>query len=108
MISSVERLFTVPVQRDPLGVQRRPADMNSGSGTDNGTVLAMLQDLMAMQRDIRLELAELRTEVRRQAARMDELAGRLNSPPQAAVPRISAMEARIRRIERHLDLPPIK
>ena len=50
MIASVDRLFTVPVQRDPLGVHRTGGGTSGGNGADVGQVLAMLGDLLVGQR----------------------------------------------------------
>jgi len=64
MIASVERLFTAPVQRDPLGVQRHAAGVDSG-GPDLSQVLALLRDVLAMQRKIRLDLTDLALELKK-------------------------------------------
>jgi hypothetical protein len=64
MIASVDRLFTAPVQRDPLGVQRKERRVSGGNGADLGQVLALLNDVIAMQREAHLELTELRLELK--------------------------------------------
>ena len=80
MIASVERLFTAPVQRDPLGVH---AKGGGGNGADLGQVLALLNDVLATQRKIQLELIELRLElkniIRTLDRRVDDLAAQLAS-----------------------------
>jgi len=86
MIASVERLFTAPVQRDPLGVQRK-APETGGNGPDLQQVLALLNDVLAMQRKIRLELTELNIELKKNIQtmcvelgdRLDSLAGQVAS-----------------------------
>lgn len=115
MIASVERLFTAPVQRDPLGVHRKAAEI-SANGRDLGQVLALLNDVLAMQCKIRLELIELRIQLKKDIQtmcvelgdRLDNLAGQVASlrdaPRHAAV--VGGVDARLRRIEEHLDLPP--
>lgn len=117
MIASVERLFTAPVQRDPLGVHRKAAEIG-GNGSDLEQVLALLNDVLAMQRKIRLELIELRIQLKKDiqtmcvelGGRLDNLAGQVASlrdelaSHHAAV--VGGLDVRLRRIEEHLDLPP--
>jgi len=55
MIASVDRLFTAPVQHDPLGV-RRKGGMSESNGVGLGQVLAMLTDIMLAQQELRREL----------------------------------------------------
>jgi hypothetical protein len=80
MIASVDRLFTAPVQRDPLGVHRKG---DGGTGPDLGQVFALLNDVLATQRKIQLELIELRLElkniIRTLDLRVDDLAAQLAS-----------------------------
>jgi hypothetical protein len=122
MIASVERLFTAPVQRDPLGVHSKAAEA-SGNEPDLRQVLASLNDVLAMQRKIRLELIELNIELKKNIRamcvelgdRLDSLAGQVASlrdelaSCHAAVVvdgmPISGLDAGPSRIEEHPDLP---
>lgn len=127
MIASVDRLFTAPLQRDPLGVYQKERSVRGGSGADLGQVLALLNDVIKMQRETRLELTELRLElkedIRRLNLRVDSLASRVDDlASQVASLRgevasyhaamvghgvlISEHDARLRRVEQHLGLPP--
>ena len=83
MIASIDRLFTAPVPPDPLGVLRKERGMSGGNGADLGQVLALLNDVIAMQREFRVELIELqlelKQEIRRLDRRVDDLATQLAS-----------------------------
>jgi len=123
MIASVERLFTAPVQRDPLGVHRKATE-TSGNEPDLRQVLALLNDVLAMQRKIRLELIDLNIELKKNIRTMCvELGDRLDSlADQVASLRdelatyhaavvgdgmpVSGLDAPLR-IAEHLDLPPL-
>ena len=82
---------------------------SSGNGTDMGSLVAMLGDLIAGQRDVRATLGALRH-------RLDDVAGQVDSLHEAVTMYhssvlghgilISQLDARVRRIEHHLDLPP--
>jgi len=122
MIASVERLFTAPVQRDPLGVQRNASGLN-GSEPDLSQVVALLNDVLAMQRKIRLDLSDLSVELNRDiralhaelGCRLNGLAGQVASLCEelasyhVAVARngelISEVNASLRG-EQDLDVPP--
>ncbi len=122
MIASVDRLFTAPVPCDPLGVQRE-AGGNSSDEPDLGQVLALLKDVLATQRKIRLELIDLGLELKKDIEvmrvelghRLDGLAGQvaslreeLASYHSAVVGRgvlISELNARLR-AEQHPDVMP--
>ncbi len=78
MIASADRLFTAPVPRDPLGVQRKSAGAGS-NGPDLGQVLALLNDVLATQRKIRHELTELGLQLKMDLQTLrDELGQRLD------------------------------
>jgi hypothetical protein len=81
MIASVERLFTVPTQWDPLGVQRRSAEPKRDAGADLGAVIALLQELLRVQREFRLELAEVRKQIENQDGKLADLEGGLAAWP---------------------------
>ena len=77
MIAATERLFTAPVQRDPLGTRRRRAEPSAENTPELSQIMAMLRDVIAEQRDTRLELASLRREVQASQA---EHGRRLDQP----------------------------
>jgi hypothetical protein len=86
MIASVERLFTAPVQRDPLGVHGKAARVDSNR-PDLGQVLVLLNEVLAMQRKIRLDLTDLALDLKKDIQalhaelgyRLDGLAGQVAS-----------------------------
>ncbi|MGH7153387.1 MAG: hypothetical protein ACREF3_05610 [Acetobacteraceae bacterium] len=57
MIASVERLFTAPVQRDPLGVHRPSRVARDGRPADLQSVLAALNGALARVQDLRHDVA---------------------------------------------------
>ena len=67
MIASVERLFTAPVPRDPLGVHRSSGEASGSDPAHLQPVLAALGDALVSARDLRCDLTR----------RMDVLEGRL-------------------------------
>jgi hypothetical protein len=122
MIASVERLFTAPMQRDPLGVQRNAASADGG-GPDLSQVVALLNDVLVTQRKIRLDLTDLAFELKENIQalhaqlgyRLDGLAAQvallreeLASYHAAVVGHgelINEVHARLQG-EQHLDVPP--
>lgn len=121
MIASVERLFTAPVQRDPLGVQRKAASAD-GTRPDLSQVVVLLSDVLAMQRKIRLDLTDLAAELKKDIEalnaelgyRLDGLAGQVASLREelasyhAAVAGNSELISEVNaclRGEQHLDVP---
>jgi cell division septum initiation protein DivIVA len=111
MIASVDRLFTAPVQRDPLGVHQKERRMSGGNGADLGQVLALLNDLIAMQREMRLDIRRLDTRVDDLTSQVASLREEVRSYQAAMVGHgvlISEHNARLYRVEQHLNLPPLK
>ena len=102
----------------------------SGNGTDLGHIVAMLGDVLEGQRDIRGVLNEhtrvLNDHTRvlnehtltlgEHGSRLDDLTGQVHFLREAVTEYhasvmghgflITELDARVRRIERHLDLPP--
>lgn len=105
MIASVERLFAAPVAEDPLGTRRRPAE--PASETDQ--VVTMLRDMIAVQQQTQAGLAEMQQELAGLRQSMDLPPAEPRDPTGRVTPfqsyRLTEMEARIRRIERCLDIP---
>ena len=109
MIASVDRLFTVPVQRDTLGVRRTGGGMSGGDGVDLGQVLAMLGDLLVGQRG-------MQEAIRAVDRRVDDLAGQVASLREAVDSYhaavvghgmlITELDERLRRVEQERDSPP--
>jgi hypothetical protein len=112
MIASVDRLFTASVQRDPLGVQKERR-VSEANGADLVQVVAMLNNVIAMQRETRLELAELRRELHalrtEHGRRLDDLAAQVASLREEVASYhatvvghgilISELDERVRRLE---------
>lgn len=105
MIASVERLFAAPVAADPLGT--RPRSTKPMAEAD--PVMIMLREVIEAQQQTRLGLAEMQQELvgLRQSAESvpaepNELTGWVK-PLRSH--RLNEMEARIRRIERCLEMP---
>ncbi len=102
-MSPVDRLFTAPMQLDPLGVHRTGTTMSGSNGADLGQVLAMLGDLLVGQRGLERRMDQLES-------RMDELASQVVIYHGSVVGHgvlISELDTRLRRVEQHLDLPPV-
>ena len=99
----------------------------SGKGADLGHIAAMLQDVLVAQEQMRRDLgqtrvtqqetqAELRSLRAEHGRKLDDLAGQVADLRQTVTQYhasvlghgilISDLEARVRRIEHHLDLPP--
>ena len=97
---------------------------STGNGADIGQVLAIVQDLAAGQRDlaagqrqmgntldslardIRQEMAALRHELRQDMHGLRQQVTEYHSSVLGHGVLISELEQRVRRIERHLELPP--
>ena len=101
----------------------------SGNGTDLGSIVAMLHGVLqaqeAMRVELRGEIASLRSELRGEIAvlrsdhgrKLDDLAAQVATLRQALTEYhssvlghgilISEIDARLRRVEQHLDLPPV-
>jgi uncharacterized coiled-coil protein SlyX len=113
MIASVDRLFTAPVQRDPLGLQRTGNGMSGGNGADLGQVLAMLGDLLVGQGalDRRMEQLERRMDqleyrLGQLESQVEELANQVAAYHGAVVAHgvlIRELEERLRRVEQDPD-----
>lgn len=83
--------------------------MSGGNGADMGQVVAMLGEVLSVQREMRAELNELRR-------RADDLDGKVDGLRQAVTAYhasvlghgilLSELDARLRRVEHHLNLPP--
>jgi hypothetical protein len=118
MIASVDRLFTAPVSRDPLGAQSQP------STSDIARATALLNQVTATQRkleqvltDMRLELGkDIRTLCVDLGVRLDSLAdqtaalraelGSYHATIADQHAWLSRQDGRLRRIEQHLGLSP--
>jgi cell division septum initiation protein DivIVA len=109
MIASVDRLFTQPAQHDPLGVRRKDAGVSGSNGADLGQVMALLSDVLIGQREMKQDIQAL-------TRRVDDLAEQVATLRQDVAGYhasvighgilISEHDARLNRIEQHLDLPP--
>lgn len=91
--------------------------MSGGNGADMGHVMAMLQNVLATQQEMRTELrAEIQALRTEHGAKLDDLSGQVGNLRQAVAEYhssvighgvlISQLEDRVRRIEQHLKLPP--
>ena len=91
--------------------------MSSGNGADMNAVISMLQTVISGQHEMRAELrAEIQTLREEHGHKIDDLAGQVSDLRQAVTEYhasvlghgilISQLEDRVRRIERHLNLPP--
>jgi predicted trehalose synthase len=118
MIASVDRLFTAPVSRDPLGAQSQP------STPDIARATALLNQVTATQRkleqvltDMRLELGQdIRTVCIELGVRLDNLAdqtaalskelGSYHTEVADQCAWLGRLDARLRRVEQHLGLLP--
>ena len=96
----------------------------SGNGTDLGSIVAMLQGVLQAQEVMRGDMAAMRTELRGEIAalrsehgrKLDDLASQIVTLRQTVTEYhasvlghgilISELDARLRRLEQHLDLPP--
>jgi tRNA U55 pseudouridine synthase TruB len=117
MIASVDRLFTAPVARDPLGVQSQQNTL------DIARAVILLKELAATQHKLEQTLADMRVELKKDIRTLCvELGGRLdNLADQTAALRtqlgcyhatiadqhvwLERLDARLSRIEQHLGLP---
>ena len=88
----------------------------SGNGVDLGHVVAMLHDLMEGQRNLIDSNRDIRATLGDHGRRLDRVEGGLDSLREAVTMYhasvlghgvlISELDARVRRIEHHLSLPP--
>lgn len=92
-------LFTLPVQRHPLSLQRTGTGMSGSNGVDLGQVLTLLGDVLVGQREMRDEIRLLDLRMDRLEHRMDELAGQVATYHGSVVGHcvlISEMDTRLR------------
>ncbi len=92
----------------------------SGDGADLGSIVAMLQGVLQAQEFMRGEMAALRGEIAalhsEHGRKLDDLASQIVTLRQSVTEYhasvlghgilISELDARLRRVEQHLDLPP--
>ncbi len=96
---------------------------SSGNGADLGSVIAMLSSVLEGQQAMRADIQEIKVLVNQHTLtlaehgrRLNDLTGQVNSLREAVTSYhasvlghgilISELDARVRRIEHHLDLPP--
>ena len=97
----------------------------SGNGADLGSIVAMLQGVLQAQEAMRAEMHAMRTELRTEIAalrndhgrKLDDLAGQVKTLRQTLTEYhasvlghgilITELDTRLRRVEQHLDLPPV-
>jgi hypothetical protein len=93
----------------------------SGNGADIGHVAAMLEGLVTGQEEIKRELRELRSDHGRKlddhGRQLQDLRAQVSGLRQSVTEYhatvlghgvlISELDARLRRVERHLNLPPV-
>ncbi len=115
---------TIPIARQ--GIVR----VDSGNGVDLGRMVAMLSDVLDGQQALRADVQDIKSVVNQHTRvlnehtvtlaghgrRLDDLTGQVNSLREAVTAYhasvlghgilISELDARVRRIEHHLDLPP--
>lgn len=125
MIASVDRLFTQPAQNDPLGV-RKGSRVSDSNGADIGQVLALLSDVLVGLRQFQQQVADSFAAVDRRfegiERRLDAVEREVSMLRQNLVTLrqdvagyhaavvghgilITELDARVSRIERHLDMP---
>jgi uncharacterized coiled-coil protein SlyX len=105
----VDRLFTVPAQREPLGVRRTGNAMSSSNGEDLGQVMALLGDVLAGQTQMldRMDRLELRIgEIERQVKELSSQVTVYHGSVVGHGVLISELETRVHKIEERLDPPP--
>jgi hypothetical protein len=105
----VDRVFTVPAQRDPLDVQRMGNAMSSSNGADLGQVMAFVGDVLAGQTQMLDRMDRLELRVREIECQVKELSSQVTAYHGSVVGHgvlISELETRVQKIEERLEPLP--